>query len=33
MQQFISLAIYQNELKEANNQKLLFTSFSDKLIF
>jgi hypothetical protein len=29
----MSLAAYQNELKAANKQKLLFTYFLDKLLF
>jgi hypothetical protein len=33
LQQLISSAASQNTLKAANKQKLLFTSFSDKLLF
>jgi hypothetical protein len=33
LQQLISSAASQNELKAANKQKLLFTSLSDKLFF
>jgi hypothetical protein len=33
LQQLISSAASQNELKAANKQKLLFTSLSDKLLF